>query len=346
MNEWETVTLICQGLDALNYMHSLGIAHRDLKPENILVHAREPGSAFSIKIADFGLAIDQSDMQTVCGTSLYCAPEIWKHSIYSAAVDIRSLGVVALQYRTRLPHFSHKESTGEISWHAQLVQRAVDHEPDALVHLLSSCMLQLDPRDRRSAADCFEKAMKILAKTPSDPDPDIDPGTPTEAMSSSIIMRGLRNCTYKRAGDEQTTVDLASFPSLPTIVGVQNSIYDGPYVFELSDLNEEPRKSRDTSNSSMKRRRLEKGRLISDSQRQSSWARWQDQVLRESNVDSHIEVTVGGRIVTMRKSDCHISVTDLFKLARSDNAERIRVRKLIREHDVALQMSGGGASTA
>jgi serine/threonine protein kinase len=38
-------------LQALEYIHSRGVAHRDLKLENILLD-----SSFDIKIADFGLA--------------------------------------------------------------------------------------------------------------------------------------------------------------------------------------------------------------------------------------------------------------------------------------------------
>ncbi|KAF2185941.1 kinase-like protein, partial [Zopfia rhizophila CBS 207.26] len=55
---------------ALDYLHSRKIVHRDLKPENIL-----PAN-FCFKIADFGLAKDDSFLKTRCGTQLYTAPEI------------------------------------------------------------------------------------------------------------------------------------------------------------------------------------------------------------------------------------------------------------------------------
>ncbi|OAG07807.1 kinase-like protein, partial [Paraphaeosphaeria sporulosa] len=96
ITEWETVTLLCQGLKALDYLHSRKIMHRDLKPENILVQCREPAN-FCIKIADFGLARDGSFLKTVCGTRLYAAPEIWQNRPYTSKVDIWSLGLIAFQ---------------------------------------------------------------------------------------------------------------------------------------------------------------------------------------------------------------------------------------------------------
>lgn len=38
-------------MNAVEYLHRLGIAHRDLKPENILLD-----TDFNIKLVDFGLS--------------------------------------------------------------------------------------------------------------------------------------------------------------------------------------------------------------------------------------------------------------------------------------------------
>lgn len=55
------------------------ITHRDLKLENLLL--QRPANADdipSVKIADFGLAkkMKESQMQTICGTPQYVAPEV------------------------------------------------------------------------------------------------------------------------------------------------------------------------------------------------------------------------------------------------------------------------------
>jgi serine/threonine protein kinase len=57
----------------LQYLHMRGIVHRDIKPENILF-----SGGMSLKLADFGLAIDLRKEKAVtrAGTLDYMAPEV------------------------------------------------------------------------------------------------------------------------------------------------------------------------------------------------------------------------------------------------------------------------------
>jgi len=93
-------------LNALAYIHSMGIIHRDVKLENIVFHDG------LLKLIDFGIAINQRTERPVtrAGTLAYLSPEVLacpfkklpfdnKQSTksYDNKVDIWALGVVAFE---------------------------------------------------------------------------------------------------------------------------------------------------------------------------------------------------------------------------------------------------------
>lgn len=88
--ESEVVEIAKSVLNALRYLHGIGICHRDLKPENVLF--TRSGQA---KLSDFGLArslVDCTDISLV-GTPYYLAPEALTGK-YSSKCDMWSLGVM------------------------------------------------------------------------------------------------------------------------------------------------------------------------------------------------------------------------------------------------------------
>jgi serine/threonine protein kinase len=129
------VTQVCQ---ALQYAHNQNIIHRDIKPENILLDKQ--GRA---KIADFGLAkllgperIDHTltATQQAMGTLHYMAPE----QLESAAkvdhrADIYSLGVVFYEMLTgQVPRGKFAPPSHKLGVDARLdavVLRALESEP-------------------------------------------------------------------------------------------------------------------------------------------------------------------------------------------------------------------------
>ncbi|KAK4985842.1 hypothetical protein LTR50_005696 [Elasticomyces elasticus] len=176
--EEEAVALFYQGFQAIDYLHSQGYAHRDIKPANILVVSRGP---FGIKLADFGLAKDLSALATVCGTELYAAPEIWKGSGYTSAVDVWSFGLVVLEFLYGLPD----HCAGD--WCKRVVEWAEDWEPDGLVEYLTENMLQVDPRRRSSASECLKKASEVYYSYQGliyTRDHEVECATPTEKAST------------------------------------------------------------------------------------------------------------------------------------------------------------------
>ena len=68
--------LFQQLINAIEYIHRIGIAHRDIKPENILVNEKTN----QIKIVDFGLSNMYKYgelLNTACGSPCYAPPEVF-----------------------------------------------------------------------------------------------------------------------------------------------------------------------------------------------------------------------------------------------------------------------------
>ncbi|KAF6259284.1 kinase-like domain-containing protein [Scenedesmus sp. NREL 46B-D3] len=118
LGEQQAVDLVLRPfLSALAYMHSKGVVHRDIKPENVLL----TGDG-TLKIADFGLAIDLNQERAVtrAGTLDYMAPEVlrcpmkehpldFKHCRtlqYNTSVDVWAVGVLAYELLVGFPPFS------------------------------------------------------------------------------------------------------------------------------------------------------------------------------------------------------------------------------------------------
>jgi eukaryotic-like serine/threonine-protein kinase len=102
----ESVKLVTEVADALQYAHEHGVVHRDIKPENILVHADRP------MVADFGIALAVSaaagGRMTETGLSLgtphYMSPEqATAEKTITNRSDIYSLGAVLYEMLTGEP---------------------------------------------------------------------------------------------------------------------------------------------------------------------------------------------------------------------------------------------------
>jgi serine/threonine protein kinase len=80
----------------LNYFHKYNIVHRDLNPTNI-VFSDKNCKNLDIMINGFGYSKTyerRPGLDIVHATPLYMAPELIRKQIYSAKIDVWSLGII------------------------------------------------------------------------------------------------------------------------------------------------------------------------------------------------------------------------------------------------------------
>jgi len=109
-NEKLIRTYFAQLVDAIEYLHSKGIAHLDIKLENLLI-----GNDYKLKVADFDQSQLLSDKNLIYrGTPSFRAPEVITKSCKDfAAADIYSLGVILFALATGdFPFLENEDEEG------------------------------------------------------------------------------------------------------------------------------------------------------------------------------------------------------------------------------------------
>ncbi|GFU10857.1 ribosomal protein S6 kinase beta-2 [Nephila pilipes] len=105
LSEFDASLYLGEIILAVEHIHKEGIIHRDLKPTNILFDAEG-----HLRLTDFGDSkqINDGDRTfTICGTSVYMAPEILLEIGYDKSVDWWSVGAIMYQMLTgEIPYFA------------------------------------------------------------------------------------------------------------------------------------------------------------------------------------------------------------------------------------------------
>ncbi len=149
----ETLGIVPQICEALEYAHGEGIVHRDIKPENILMDQKG-----RVKVADFGLSkllepgpqdIQLTQSGQILGTMHYMAPEqLEKPLEVDQRADIYSLGVVLYEMLTgELPlgRFELPSKKAAVDPRLdELVLHAMERNPQRRCQRVSDVRLQLE----------------------------------------------------------------------------------------------------------------------------------------------------------------------------------------------------------
>ncbi|MBN1218196.1 MAG: protein kinase [Anaerolineae bacterium] len=113
----ESLPIIDDILNALEYSHARGVIHRDLKPENVMITVNG-----QVKVMDFGLARIQGQSRLteeglVAGTASYLAPELALGEESDHRVDLYAMGVIMYELLTGRRPFSGDDPLTVISQH-------------------------------------------------------------------------------------------------------------------------------------------------------------------------------------------------------------------------------------
>ena len=158
----ETIAMLDQVADALDYAHQHGVIHRDIKPGNIVLDDRS-----RVTVTDFGIAkeIQEASLSasgSLLGTPYYMAPEQYLGGAISGAADQYSLGVVAYQCLGRRVPFDAPSAYELLNKHvSQPPPPLVEFRPDLPAHAYGAIdrALAKRPQDRFLTVTDFVNAL-------------------------------------------------------------------------------------------------------------------------------------------------------------------------------------------
>jgi len=164
----ETLSMISDVANALDYAHSKGIVHRDIKPANIMYLK----DTKDVKVADFGIARITSSSKTktgvILGTPSYMSPEQISGHKVDGRSDIFSLGVVLFEMLTGEKPFTAEDMTSlmyKIAKEKHPSAKTLNPRIPQVVDKIIDKALEKDMEKRyQKAGQMGEHLKKVIAK--------------------------------------------------------------------------------------------------------------------------------------------------------------------------------------
>lgn len=155
--EERATDIILQASLGLQRAHRMNILHRDIKPDNLIVNRQG-----EVKLADFGLALDLSEVKKgegpakIEGSPHYMSPEQAMRGEVSFGSDIYSLGATLYHLVTAMPPFTGNSPAAIIAKHVTDYPRSPR---------------ELNPQLSKELCHAIQK---MMAKRPEDRYPRVD----------------------------------------------------------------------------------------------------------------------------------------------------------------------------
>jgi CHASE2 domain-containing sensor protein/tRNA A-37 threonylcarbamoyl transferase component Bud32 len=164
----DTLDIVAQVADALDYAHSKGIIHRDIKPANIM----RLSETHEIKVTDFGIARIASSSKTktgvIMGTPSYMSPEQVAGKRVDGRSDIFSLGVVLFEMLAGEKPFAGEDMTSlmyKIAKEKHPSIRSINPQVPQIVEKIIDKALEKDMETRyQKAGQMADHLNKVVAR--------------------------------------------------------------------------------------------------------------------------------------------------------------------------------------
>lgn len=186
----ESLAIIAQLVDAVDYAHRQGVIHRDIKPANVMFM---DDAHSHVILTDFGMArlLDDAALTisgTLIGTPAYMSPEAARGEQVDERTDVYSLGVVLYEMVTGTTPYTGDTPVAIILKQAsEPLPSPRKFKPDLpeLVELLLVKALAKDRSDRFQSAAEFKEAI-VQAQISLEEDQTISSTLPADRTRTAV----------------------------------------------------------------------------------------------------------------------------------------------------------------